>query len=191
MTSKYLVMFLVLAISLELLDLIFRGYTAVKSWDILRGGHLRKGFHQDLHPAVRPGQPGAVPAAPAPRPYRPPGGTWPQCSCCLGVFMMRWNVVIGGQAFSAIFRRFHGIHPADHPARCRNLQGRPVWSIECHHYAVRDFLLHHQGYAGVRSEGRFTLRKHFRFNSVGKGTTAYQLLVPLFLCNLDFVSAIC
>src|SRR5690606_29333097 len=36
MTSKYLVMFLILAISLELLDLIFRTYTAVKSWDILR-----------------------------------------------------------------------------------------------------------------------------------------------------------
>ena len=36
MTIKYLVMFLVLAITLELLDLIFRTYTAVKSWDILR-----------------------------------------------------------------------------------------------------------------------------------------------------------
>src|SRR5574337_1826501 len=36
MTAKYLLSFLVAAISLELLDLIFRGYTAVKSWDVLR-----------------------------------------------------------------------------------------------------------------------------------------------------------
>ena len=44
MTAKYLVMFLVLAITLELLDLIFRGYTAVKSWDILREVIYRKDF---------------------------------------------------------------------------------------------------------------------------------------------------
>src|SRR5512138_3723588 len=44
MTSKYLVMFLVLAITLELLDLIFRGYTAVKSWDILREVIYQKDF---------------------------------------------------------------------------------------------------------------------------------------------------
>ena len=36
MTSKYLLIFMTLAITLELLDIIFRGYTAVKSWDILR-----------------------------------------------------------------------------------------------------------------------------------------------------------
>src|SRR5208283_5172714 len=35
MTSKYLLFFLIFAISLELLDLIFRGYTALKNWDIL------------------------------------------------------------------------------------------------------------------------------------------------------------
>ena len=40
MTAKYLVFFLIFAISLELLDLIFRGYTAVKSWDVLRSDHL-------------------------------------------------------------------------------------------------------------------------------------------------------
>ena len=36
MTAKYLLFFMIFAISLELLDLIFRGYTAVKSWDVLR-----------------------------------------------------------------------------------------------------------------------------------------------------------
>src|SRR5512133_3567016 len=36
MTARYLLIFLVIAITLELLDLIFRGYTAVKSWEILR-----------------------------------------------------------------------------------------------------------------------------------------------------------
>ena len=44
MTAKYLLMFLVLAITLELLDLIFRGYTAVKSWDILRSVIYGKDF---------------------------------------------------------------------------------------------------------------------------------------------------
>jgi len=44
MTSRYLLIFLVLAISLELLDLIFRGYTAVKSWDILRSVIYEKDF---------------------------------------------------------------------------------------------------------------------------------------------------
>ena len=44
MTVKYLVMFLVLAITLELLDLIFRTYTAVKSWDILRSVIYERDF---------------------------------------------------------------------------------------------------------------------------------------------------
>ena len=35
-TSKYLMGFLIAAITLELVDLVFRGYTAMKSWDILR-----------------------------------------------------------------------------------------------------------------------------------------------------------
>jgi predicted membrane protein len=60
--ARYLLGFLVAAISLEMLDLIFRGYTAMKSWDILRS-----------------------------------------LLVLFGVFMMRWNVVIGGQAFSLSF----------------------------------------------------------------------------------------
>ena len=35
-SAKYLVGFMIGTFSLELLDLIFRGYTTVKSWDILR-----------------------------------------------------------------------------------------------------------------------------------------------------------
>ena len=44
MTAKYLLAFMVAAISLELLDLIFRGYTAVKSWDILRSVIYERDF---------------------------------------------------------------------------------------------------------------------------------------------------
>ena len=44
MTAKYLLFFLIFAISLELLDLIFRGYTAVKTWDILRSVIYGKDF---------------------------------------------------------------------------------------------------------------------------------------------------
>ena len=43
-TSRYLLGFLVAAITLELLDLIFRGYTAMKSWDILRSVMYGKDF---------------------------------------------------------------------------------------------------------------------------------------------------
>jgi Ni/Fe-hydrogenase subunit HybB-like protein len=42
--SRYLLGFLIAAISLELLDLIFRGYTAMKSWDILRSVMYGKDF---------------------------------------------------------------------------------------------------------------------------------------------------
>ena len=43
-TSRYLLGFLIAAITLELLDLIFRGYTAMKSWDILRSVMYGKDF---------------------------------------------------------------------------------------------------------------------------------------------------
>jgi Ni/Fe-hydrogenase subunit HybB-like protein len=105
MTSKYLVMFLVLAITLELLDLIFRGYTAVKSWDILRSVIYDKDFTKifilqygcgNLFPFII---------------FLMPGLTIRRAALgsllvLLGVFMMRWNVVIGGQAFSSSFSGF-------------------------------------------------------------------------------------
>jgi len=101
-TSRYLLFFLVFAISLELLDLIFRGYTAVKSWDVLRSVIYGKDFVDifilqygigNLIPlilfllprlSIRRATIGAV-------------------LVLFGVFMMRWNVVIGGQAFSLTF----------------------------------------------------------------------------------------
>ncbi|UCC14715.1 MAG: polysulfide reductase NrfD, partial [Gammaproteobacteria bacterium] len=43
-STRYLLGFLVAAISLEILDLIFRGYTAMKSWDILRSVMYGKDF---------------------------------------------------------------------------------------------------------------------------------------------------
>ncbi|HEY5974558.1 MAG TPA: NrfD/PsrC family molybdoenzyme membrane anchor subunit, partial [Geobacteraceae bacterium] len=99
MTAKYLVMFLVLAITLELLDLIFRGYTAVKSWDILRSVIYGKDFVNIF--VLQYGLGNLVPfillILPRPTLKRVVAGT---LLVLLGVFMMRWNVVIGGQAFS-------------------------------------------------------------------------------------------
>jgi len=46
MTAKYLLVFMIFAITLELLDLIFRGYTAVKNWDILRTVIYERDFTQ-------------------------------------------------------------------------------------------------------------------------------------------------
>ncbi len=109
MTTRYLLMFLVLAISLELLDLIFRGYTAVKSWDILRSVIYGRDFVSIF--VLQYGFGNLVPfiilLLPRPTIRRAVAGT---LLVLLGVFMMRWNVVIGGQAFSSSFEGFMHYH---------------------------------------------------------------------------------
>jgi len=109
MTAKYLLLFLVFAISLELLDLVFRGYTATKSWDVLRSVIYGKDFTSifilqytigNLIPFILFLLPNltirrAVLAV---------------CLVMFGVFMMRWNVVIGGQAFSLSFAGYMHYH---------------------------------------------------------------------------------
>jgi predicted membrane protein len=109
MTARYLIMFLVLAITLELLDLIFRGYTAVKSWDILRSIIYGKDF-VDIF-VLQYGLGNLVPfillLLPRLTIRRAIAGA---SLVLLGVFMMRWNVVIGGQAFSSSFAGFMHYH---------------------------------------------------------------------------------
>jgi len=105
LTSRYLVMFLVLAITLELLDLIFRTYTAVKSWDILRSVIYERDFFKIF--VLQYGLGNLVPFIiflwPGLTIRRALVGT---LLVLMGVFMMRWNVVIGGQAFSSSFSGF-------------------------------------------------------------------------------------
>lgn len=104
-TSRYLIGFLVAAISLELLDLIFRGYTAMKSWDILRDVM----FHEDFVKIfiLQYGCGNVLPfillMLPKPTIKRMVVAL---TLVLFGVFMMRWNVVIGGQAFSLSFEGF-------------------------------------------------------------------------------------
>lgn len=100
--TKYLLAFLVLAITLEILDLIFRGYTAMKSWDILRSVMYGKDFMNIFVLQYTLGN--LVPFVLLVL----PGRTLRRTAIALllvlfGVFMMRWNVVIGGQAFSLSF----------------------------------------------------------------------------------------
>jgi Ni/Fe-hydrogenase subunit HybB-like protein len=102
MTARYLLFFFVFAISLELLDLIFRGYTAVKSWDVLRSVIYGKDF-TDIF-ILQYGIGNLVPMIL----FLIPGLTIRRAVLgvllvLFGVFMMRWNVVIGGQAFSLSF----------------------------------------------------------------------------------------
>jgi Ni/Fe-hydrogenase subunit HybB-like protein len=108
-TSKYLMIFLIAAVTLELLDLIFRGYTAVSSWDILRRVIYERDFTKifilqytigDLLPLILLMLPGMT--------IRRAVVT--SCLVLFGVFMMRWNVVIGGQAFSLTFSGFMDYH---------------------------------------------------------------------------------
>ena len=105
MTAKYLLLFMVLAITLELLDVIFRGYTAVKSWDIVRqviyGRDFTKIFIMqygigNLLPFILMLLPGLTVRR----------TVLASMLVLFGVFMMRWNVVIGGQAFSLTFMGF-------------------------------------------------------------------------------------
>jgi len=100
--ARYLLGFLVAAISLELLDLIFRGYTAMKSWDILRSVMYGKDFMNIFVLQYTLGN--LVPFVLLILPGRTMKRTVLALLLVLfGVFMMRWNVVIGGQAFSLSF----------------------------------------------------------------------------------------
>jgi predicted membrane protein len=108
-TVKYLIGFMIAAISLELLDLIFRGYTAVKSWDILRDVIYDMDFTKIF--VLQYGIGNLLPFVM----LLLPGLTIRRTVVALmlvifGVFMMRWNVVIGGQSFSLTFSGFMHYH---------------------------------------------------------------------------------
>ncbi len=109
MTAKYLLFFLVFAISLEMLDLIFRGYTATKSWDVLRSVIYGKDFTNIF--ILQYGIGNLIPLIL----FLTPGLTIRRAVIgvmfvMFGVFMMRWNVVIGGQAFSLTFAGYMHYH---------------------------------------------------------------------------------
>ncbi len=108
-STRYLLGFLIAAISLELLDLIFRGYTAMKSWDILRSVMYGKDFMNIF--VLQYGLGNLVPLLLLTLPRRTMGRTVLALVLVLfGVFMMRWNVVIGGQAFSLSFAGYMHYH---------------------------------------------------------------------------------
>ena len=107
--SRYLIGFLVAAISLELLDLIFRGYTALKSWEILRSVMYDKDFINIF--VLQYGVGNLLPFAMLLIPRLTIRRTVLALILILfGVFMMRWNVVIGGQAFSLSFSGYMHYH---------------------------------------------------------------------------------
>jgi len=109
MTTRYLILFMVFAITLELLDIIFRGYTAVKSWDILRHIIYGKDFVNIF--VLQYGLGNLLPFVLLLLPRLTVRRTVVATLLVLfGVFMMRWNVVIGGQAFSLTFAGFMHYH---------------------------------------------------------------------------------
>ncbi len=108
-TKRYLIGFLIAAISLEFLDMIFRGYTAMKSWDILRSVMFQEDFFKIFILQYVFGNfiPFVMLLLPKPTIRR----LIIALSLVLfGVFMMRWNVVIGGQSFSLSFNGFMHYH---------------------------------------------------------------------------------
>jgi Ni/Fe-hydrogenase subunit HybB-like protein len=109
MTAKYLLFFLVFAISLELLDLVFRGYTAVKSWDVLRSVIYGRDFTNIFILQYSIGN--LIPLILLLLPGLSIRRTLLSVTLILfGVFMMRYNVVIGGQAFSLTFAGYMHYH---------------------------------------------------------------------------------
>lgn len=108
-TARYLIFFMIFAISLELLDLIFRGYTAVKTWDILRSVIYGKDFNDIfiLQYGIGNLLPFVIFLLPGLTIRRTVVGV---ILVLFGVFMMRWNVVIGGQSFSLTFAGFMHYH---------------------------------------------------------------------------------
>mgnify|MGYP000229736478 CR=1 FL=1 len=104
-TSKYLIGFLIAAITLELLDIIFRGYTQMKSWDILREVMFKEDFTKIF--ILQYGLGNLVPFILLLLPKLTIKRLFVAlCLILYGVFMMRWNVVVGGQAFSLSFSGF-------------------------------------------------------------------------------------
>ncbi len=107
--SNYLLYFMIAAITLEILDLIFRGYTQVKSWDILREVIMERDFNKIFIMQYTFGN--ALPFLLMVLPNRTVRRTTIATILVMfGVFMMRWNVVIGGQAFSLSFAGFMHYH---------------------------------------------------------------------------------
>ena len=110
-TSRYLLLFLVFAISLELLDLIFRGYTALNSWTAIRNVIYGKDF-VDIF-ILQYGIGNLIPLIVFLTPRLTIRRTlFGVVLVLFGVFMMRWNVVMGGQAFSLTFEGYmHYVMP--------------------------------------------------------------------------------
>jgi Ni/Fe-hydrogenase subunit HybB-like protein len=102
MTAKYLIFFMIAAMSLEFLDMIFRGYTALKSWDVIRSVIYGRDFTNIF--VLQYGIGNFLPFIMLLLPGLTIRRTVVATALVLfGVFMMRWNVVIGGQAFSLTF----------------------------------------------------------------------------------------
>ena len=108
-SAKYLLSFLIFAITLELLDMIFRGYTAMKSWSILRSVIFEKDIISIFFLQYVLGN--LVPLVLLLSPKLSLRRIlFAVVLVLFGVFMMRWNVVIGGQAFSLSFAGFMHYH---------------------------------------------------------------------------------
>jgi len=103
--SKALVYAMVVALTLELLDMVFRGYTAVKSWDILREVLFVMDFTKIF--ILQFGIGNLIPFILLLLPRMTIRRAVLTTSLVLfGVAMMRWNVIIGGQINSNSFAGF-------------------------------------------------------------------------------------
>ncbi|MBI5042956.1 MAG: polysulfide reductase NrfD [Nitrospirae bacterium] len=97
--AKYLVFFMIIAVTLELLDMVFHSYTAKKPWEIISTVIFDR-FAFNIF-GLQYGLGMLVPFILLLIPRLSIGRAFLASTLVLiGVFMMRWNVVIGGQSFS-------------------------------------------------------------------------------------------
>ncbi len=149
--TRYLVGFLVGAICLELLDLIFRGYTAMKSWDILRSVMYGKDFMNifvlqyglgDIVPLILLLLPGPHNEAHRRRTHT---RTVRRVHDALERRDRRPGIL-------AVVLGLHALSHADHSAQHRDLQGRAVRRAAGRRHAVHP-VLDHQPLRAVAAEG--------------------------------------
>ncbi len=97
--SKYLLWSLFIAFTFELLNLITMGYLGLQSWGILRSVIYERDFFKIVILQYLLGELIPIIMLIMPRPTMR-RITIATALILFGVFMMRWNVVIGGQSFS-------------------------------------------------------------------------------------------
>ena len=152
-SARYLAVVLLIAVRQELLDTVFRTYTAVKSWDVVRSAVYGNEFRHVF--VLQYGIGNLVPLVllliPRLTIRRAVAGA---ALVLFGVFMMRWNVVIGGQSFSLTLAGYIRCASVAHsPTLAGDAEGGIRRSRGRDHVPARHLLRPLEGLSGAHAAG--------------------------------------